>query len=428
MTTKSQRRLRVVTAVVATSIAVTGALAGCASTTSSANANKSLSIYSDQPAWKDFFVQAGTNLKKITGHGLTPVSLPSTANYAQVVQASLSTNKPGDIIKWWNGKQLEQLAATGNLTDLTAVWNADVKKGWLDDSLRAGFSYQGKVYALPLSTSKWVIYYNKAVFAKLGIDVPKTYADLTAAATKLKAAGITPMWTGQADQWTSFIPFQAFLGSVDPQTYLDLTNNKVTFSDPNVVKAMTEWQTWIKNGWMTPPDSKFADAPALLAAGKLAMLPIGTWFAGAVEAAGLKPGDGYGAFFMPPADGAKQIVYTEGGAFAVPKNSPNHDAAMTEISHWLDPSVQTDWAKSIGDNSANPTVLSTNPVFAALDTQIKDTKPILTTRYYESLPPNLVTDSTTTLDGFMVNPDTLDQVTKDLNAAAVKDWAAWKAQ
>jgi multiple sugar transport system substrate-binding protein len=428
---RAVRRPRVLIGLTVASLALAGLLTGCTATSSTGatTSHAPLTIYSDNPAWKAGFIQAGQALKKVTGRALSPVSLPSTANYQSVVQASLSTQKPGDIIKWWNGKQLQQIAATGNLTDLTSVWNADVKKGWLNNSLKPLYSYKGKVYALPLAASMWVVFYNKAVFKQYNLSVPKSYSDLTADAAILKSHGVTPIWTGQADQWTSFIPYQALVGSIDPAFYTKLTNNQATFGDSTSVKALTDLQTWIKKGWTTPPDSKFADAPALLASGKVAMFPIGSWDSGALSAAGLKPETGYGAFFFPPAKaGGPQAVFTEDGAWAVPKNAPDHAAAMTEISHWLDPSVQKGWSAFIGDSSANPTVLPANPVIKALDQQNNAGKPVLMNRYYESFPPSLVLDSTDTLDGFMVNPDTLATTVTTLKAQATKDWAAWNAK
>ena len=183
----------------------------------------------------------------------------------------------------------------------------------------------------------------------------------------------------------------------------------------------------MNNGWTASPDSKFADAPAMMKAGKLAMFPIGTWDGASMKAAGMTPGVDYGAFLLPAAPGQKQAVFNEGGALAVPAGAPHHDAAMKVIENWLDPSVQTVWSDYLGDSSPNPTVPVKDPVIADLNQQIKAAGPTILNRYYEALPPSLVTDSTTTLDGFMVNPGTLDSVLSTLVSQESKDWAAWKS-
>lgn len=420
------RRRSIVAAGAAAAMALV-ALTACGSSGGGGASTGSLTLYNDNPQWASGFAQVGAAVKKLTGYDFTPVALPSTANYTQVVQNSLDTSKPGDIIKWWSGMQIQKLAATGKLTDLTSVWDADVKKGWINDALRPYYTYQGKIYALPLTNASWVVWYNKKVFAKAGITPPTTYAQFLSNAAKLKAAGTTPIWTGQADQWTSFIPYMLLAGSISPDYYTKLTSNQATFGDPEGKQILTEWQKWINNGWTTSPDSKFADAPALLKAGKVAMFPIGTWEGASLKAAGMTPGVDYGAFLMPPAPGVQQAVFNEGGALAVPSGAPHHDAAMKAIASWLHPSVQTVWSNYLGDSSPNPTVPVSDPVIAGLNKQLAAMKPTVLNRYYEALPPSLVSDSTTTLDGFMVNPGSLGSVIQTLVKQATTDWAAWKS-
>lgn len=405
-------------------VALTACGSGGGSTSTS---GVTLKLYNDNPQWADGFAKTGAAMKTLTGDDWSSVALPSTANYTQVVQNSLSTSKPGDIIKWWSGLQIQKLAATGKLTDLTSVWEADVQKGWINDALKPYYSYNGKVYALPLTNANWVIFYNKKAFAKAGIQVPKTYADFEADAAKLKASGVTPIWTGQADQWTSFIPYMLLAGSISPDYYTKLTSNQASFGDDTGKQILTTWQKWINNGWTASPDSKFADAPAMMKADKLAMFPIGTWDGASMKAAGMTPGVDYGAFLLPPAPGQKQALFNEGGALAVPTGAPNHEAAMKVIANWLDPSVQSVWSDYLGDSSPNPTVPVKDPVIAALNEQIKATSPTLLNRYFEALPPSLVTDSTTTLDGFMVDPGSNAKVVSDLVSAETKDWSAWKS-
>ena len=47
------------------------------------------------------------------------------------------------------------------------------------------------------------ILYNKKVFAQLGLQIPKTWADFMANNAKIKAAGIDPVIQTYGDTWTS---------------------------------------------------------------------------------------------------------------------------------------------------------------------------------------------------------------------------------
>jgi len=97
------------------------------------------------------------------------------------------------------------------------------------------------------------------------------------------------------------------------------------------------------------------------------------------------------------------------------------------MASWLDPAVQNVWSDYLGDSSPNPTVKVKDPVIAALNEQIAAAKPTVLNRYYEAFPPSLVTDSTTTLDGFMVDPGTMSDVLSTLVSQEQKDWADWKS-
>lgn len=426
----SNRRSRFTVGVAVALLVTVAAVAGCSGKNASKDAKGgTLSIYTVNPTWSDGITAMGKSLKATTGFDLKNNVVPASANFAEVVQNSLQTNKPGDLVKWWNGKQLARLAATGGLTDVTKVWDAAVSKGWLDDGLRSSYSYDGKVYGLPMSQSYWVVFYNKHVFEKYGLKPPTTYAEFESNAATLKSHGVTPMWSSQKDGWTPFIPYQMLAGAVSPDFYSKLIDDKASFDDPASKQVFDVWGDWIKNGWMTAPDSSLVDVPALMKADKLAMAPIGTWESASLKAGGLKPGVDYGAFLMPALQaGTPQAVFTETSALVVPKNSPHKDAALKTLGDWLNPTAQKQWADFLGDASPNPTVTSADPVITDIIKQVNDSHATLLNRYYEAFPPALVEESISALGGFMTDTGSLDKVLKTLLSVSDKEWAAWNKQ
>jgi multiple sugar transport system substrate-binding protein len=423
---KPRRVSRALLAITAAALIGT-AFTGCSATgnTTAKGGIQPLTMYNDNPQWKDGFVKAGDEIAKTTGYSLNPIALPSTANYTQTVLASLPTNKSGDIIKWWSGKMLQGLAATGQLQDLTKQWDDAVAKGEISNDLRPYYSYNGKVFAVPFVQSYWVTFYSKTAFQKAGIAAPPTtWSDLESDLAKLKTAGYQ-FCTGQSEGWPSFVPFQMFVGAVSPDFYTQLTDNKAKFDAPEVKQALTTWQKWIKNGWTTSADTKTFDCPAAMKAGKVAMVPMGTWANGLFKTAGLTDSE-YGAFLTPSmTDGQAPGVFLEGGAIAVPKNAPHKDGALKAIAAWLTAPVQTIWSGYIGDSSPNPKVVATDPVIKSVAEQITAQKPTILNRYYESLPPKLVQSTISTLGGFMVDPGNPDKTMSDLSTQAKTEWAAW---
>ena len=70
------------------------------------------------------------------------------------------------------------------------------------DVARSGFTADdGNVFAVPFAAVSHFVYYNKAIFAENGIEVPATYEEFLAVCEQLKAAGIQPLANGIAGNW-----------------------------------------------------------------------------------------------------------------------------------------------------------------------------------------------------------------------------------
>ncbi len=120
---------------------------------------------------------------------------------AKLTTALQSPDRPHLFYTWGGGVMFAQ-AEAGFLKDITA----DMKGAWADSLSSAavdGLTYKGKVYGAPTRLSVVSLWYNKELFAKIGLDPAslKTYDDLLAATKAFKAAGITPFAVGGSDKW-----------------------------------------------------------------------------------------------------------------------------------------------------------------------------------------------------------------------------------
>src|SRR5262249_17608799 len=110
---------------------------------------------------------------------------------------------------------IQQIAATGALSPLSDFGiNAD---GFAAGPVAAA-TYQGKLYALQPGANTIAIFYNKDILAAAGVQPPKTWDELKAAAKKLTKGGqygfafnatadyegawqfLPPMWTNGGDE------------------------------------------------------------------------------------------------------------------------------------------------------------------------------------------------------------------------------------
>ncbi len=112
-----------------------------------------------------------------------------------------SRDRPNIIYSWAGGVLREQVRA-GVIADLSQDMTGDWRQRFTPAALEA-YTLDGRIYGVPMLISQVGFFYNKALFAKAGVDAGtlKTWDDLLAAVKRLKAAGVTPIIVGGADKW-----------------------------------------------------------------------------------------------------------------------------------------------------------------------------------------------------------------------------------
>jgi ABC-type glycerol-3-phosphate transport system substrate-binding protein len=198
----------------------------------------------------------------------------------------------------------------------------------------------GKQYSIPNEAQVIpLIYYNKAIFAKLHLQIPKTWAQFVAICKKVKAAGYTPLELGGSkDTWGSWI-FLGGIFSVDvlgknPNWIQQRKTGKVHFTDPLVRNAFQKWAALAKAGYFNK-DALSLDYPHMqqeFLQGKTAMYPMGSWAASASAVGASKFGTG--VFRLPSEDGSiVEPDFAAGGVFVSAKSS-NLAAAKKLATFW----------------------------------------------------------------------------------------------
>jgi len=159
-----------------------------------------------------------------------------------------------DVFHSWGGGWLKSFVDGGFVADITAE-----SKAWKDKVNPAAFDfnvYNGKVYGTPYINSSTILYYNKAIFDRLGLKVPTTYSELMAVSDKLVANKIIPFAIGNKSQWPGaqyFVLLSMRMGGAD--IFQRAVDKKTTFTDPVFVKAGEMLQDWVKKGYIPAGDN-----------------------------------------------------------------------------------------------------------------------------------------------------------------------------
>ncbi|HCT80847.1 MAG TPA: ABC transporter substrate-binding protein [Micromonosporaceae bacterium] len=264
-------------------------------------------------------------------------------------------------------KYAKQLDSSGQLPDVmiavSPVGFAEAGKlyAWTPDELKdfefpANGAVKGKVYQIPANTQTIpIVYYNKKQFADAGITAePKTYAELLAAAEKLKAKSIQPFVTGGVHD--NLGVFFAGIAGTDiyaknPKWIADRRANKVKFCDAEFKGAATKLADLAAKGYVNKADVSrdYAGTQQAFLDGKGAIYPMGNWFAGALDDPKTKPAFEVGQFNWPTDDGKMVVPAFTGGGLLVNANAKNlAEARKFALAFQTDKSNMDNSAKADG--------------------------------------------------------------------------------
>lgn len=213
-----------------------------------------------------------------------------------------------------------------------------IEKDGIDLSAYKGLTDQvkvdGQLYELPFKSDFWVIYYNKDVFDKAGVDYPTN--DMTFAQYDELARKVSNTEPGQEvygahyHTWRSTV--QMF-GALDGKH--SILDGKYDFLKPYYETVLAEQEDGVCQDYATLKTSNLHYSGAF-SQGNIGMMNMGTWFISTLID---KVGKGeysecanWGLVKYPHADGvqpgstAAQIT-----SLAIPATAPNKDAAWTFV-------------------------------------------------------------------------------------------------
>lgn len=225
---------------------------------------------------KDTEMQLAKKFESETGIRIDYQIIPAD-QYFNVLKTKLNAKEGPDIFGGQSGKS--EISLNYNV-EKNAVDLSDQEWTKREDKLTLEqLSLNGRVYALTIwdTGNSFVVVYNKKIYEKLGISVPKTYEELKQASMKIKQAGITPIYEPIADGWHHVLWFAEPGPRYDeatPNLYNDLNANKKKFvDDPTMKTSLNQMKEMYDLGFFG--DNTFSDTGAdtanKLASGTYAM-------------------------------------------------------------------------------------------------------------------------------------------------------------
>jgi multiple sugar transport system substrate-binding protein len=336
---KRRAALRTMAVFAAASVGI--ALTACGSDTeqqgSADSADLVMSIWGSTNDTKTYQQRADAYTAAHPGVKVTVKNIP-IENYDQQVDTMIAGGSSPDIILV-DSTRGPALASRGAILDLTPrIQSAGLKlEDTVDASRVNGYNLKGKQFALPDRGGNLVFYYNKTMFEKAGVPLPKagwTWDEFTAAARKLTIVegGRTTQYGVAIDNWPQAVESVArsFGGTI-----LNEALDQPAIDSPEFRRALQTYQDLAAKLKVSPTLQDYADfgqnvnRDALFAQGKTAMIWAGLWDIPDFVQQGLS----FGIAPPPSVDPANPTMMAFGTGLAVGSRSKQQDAAWEVVKH-----------------------------------------------------------------------------------------------
>jgi len=195
-------------------------------------------------------------------------------------------------------------------------------------------------YMIPQESQVLCVWYNRKIFDKIGLSVPKTYDELKAAASALTKAGYIPMFQGASDGWQNENVFLMLANEFSPGIVDKAQAGETPWTAPELVSAMKAWKGLFDDGIFQEGAlgaHAYPTGAQLFAQGRVGMIALGSWW---MQESKFPPPlsdyvqnmDGFDFFYLPAVPGAPQASPPVGGidiGYGLTKNGEKNDAAWT---------------------------------------------------------------------------------------------------
>ncbi|WP_436534116.1 ABC transporter substrate-binding protein [Actinoplanes sp. HUAS TT8] len=250
---------------------------------------------------------------------------PQGSEGDNLVKTRLATGDMADVFEYNSGSLFQAISPQANLTPVTGEsWVGD-----LDPTFKQVVTAGNDVYGSPWQNiTGGGIFYNKPLYAKLGLQVPKTWADFMANNAKLKAAGVAPVEQTYSETWTSQVLVLADFHNVaaaDSGFADKYTNNQAKFATtPAALAGFQHLEELKKAGYWNSDyaSAKYNEGLAAVATGKAGHYPMITFGVTAISTAAPDNVNDVGFFALPGTDAAKNgVTLWEPSGIYIPKTT-----------------------------------------------------------------------------------------------------------
>lgn len=238
-------------------------------------------------SWRADDVEQMNNLLAIYKEktGVEIIFQPTTpADYNATLRLQLDSGTGPDLMYARSYETGRELYAAGYVADCTSI--EGLQENFTASSLEPWQNEDGSMFAVPFAAVSHAVYFNEDIFTEQGLEIPTTWEAFIAVCDALKAADITPLANGVADEWDVLECF--FLGMLPnyvggAEERAKYESGEKDLNDEAFVQAYTDFASvapYLPEGFEAV---NYNDSQVLFATGRAAMFVDGSWSCGTYD-------------------------------------------------------------------------------------------------------------------------------------------------
>ncbi len=192
--------------------------------------------------------------------------------------AAFRAKNPPDIVQVFDVGTATMMAAKGAYVPVNELMSRQKIAFSTADFIPAAASYyanaQGRLVSMPFNSSTPVLYYNKDLLAKAGVQPPRTWQEMDAVGRKLMASGVKCGFTTGWPDWVQFEQYSLWNGiayATQDNGYKSDRNVKLLVDTKPFVDHVADLVRWSKAGIFKYAGAGSTNATPLFNSGECAM-------------------------------------------------------------------------------------------------------------------------------------------------------------
>ena len=277
------------------------------------------------------------------------------AEYA-ALNTALSTGTGVPDVVQIEYQHLPSFIARGDLTNLVDLGANDLKDKFVPWTW-AQVSQGDGVFAYPQDAGPMIMMCNKTLLDTLGVAVPTTWDEFTAAAAAVhKKDAKTFLTNFTADQGHFF----GLLWQSGAKPFVvDGKNIKIDFTSPEVTRVAKLWGDLMKSGNLSPVDTYTPEWNTALGNKSVACWTAGAWGPSLIESAAKDQSGAWQVYLMPQWTAGGAVNGNYGGSTDAVPTKAAHPKEAEAFARWLNSDPATTLALTGGTSNLFPVTTAT---------------------------------------------------------------------